>query len=150
MNWLPSAVWLALLILFGVAEAATVALVSIWFAAGALVALLATIVTDNIWTQIFLFVLVSAVTMAVVRPLAKRYVFPHRVPTNADRVIGREGIITQAVDNLASAGVVVVAGMAWTARSETGAGIPEGTPVTVKRIEGVKLYVAPSQERKES
>ena len=149
MSWLPSAVWLGLLILFAVAEAATVALVSIWFAAGAMVALLATIVTDDIWIQIFLFVIVSAVTMAVVRPLAKKHVFPHRVPTNADRVIGREGVITQAVDNLASAGVVVVAGMAWTARSDSGAGIPEGTVVTVKRIEGVKLFVAPVPERKE-
>ncbi|MDE6107816.1 MAG: NfeD family protein [Oscillospiraceae bacterium] len=149
MNWIPSVIWLGLLILFAAAEAATVALVSVWFAAGALVALLATIVTDNIWTQILLFVLVSAITMAVVRPLARKYVFPHRVPTNADRVIGREGVITQAVDNLSSAGVVVVAGMAWTARSDSGAAIPEGTVVTVKRIEGVKLYVAPAQERKE-
>lgn len=149
MNWIPSAIWLGLLILFAVAEAATVALVSVWFAAGALVALLATIVTDNIWTQILLFVVVSAITMAVIRPLAKKHVFPHRVPTNADRVIGREGVITQAVDNLSSAGVAVVAGMAWTARSDSGAGIPEGTVVTVKRIEGVKLYVAPVQERKE-
>ena len=149
MSWLPSAVWLGLLILFAVAEAATVALVSIWFAAGAMVALLTTIVTDDIWIQILVFVIVSAVTMAVVRPLAKKHVFPHRVPTNADRVIGREGVITQAVDNLTSSGVVVVAGMAWTARSDSGAGIPEGTVVTVKRIEGVKLFVAPVQERKE-
>ena len=149
MSWLPSAVWLGLLILFAVAEAATVALVSIWFAAGAMVALLATIVTDDIWIQIFLFVIVSAVTMAVVRPLAKKHVVPHRVPTNADRVIGREGVITQAVDNLTASGVVVVAGMAWTARSDSGAGIPEGTVVTVRRIEGVTLYVAPVPDRKE-
>ena len=149
MSWLPSAIWLGLLILFAVVEGATVALVSIWFAAGAMAALLATIVTDDVWIQIFLFVLVSAVTMAIVRPLAKKHVFPHRVPTNADRVIGREGVITQAVDNLTSTGVVVVAGMAWTARSDSGAGIPEGTVVTVKRIEGVKLYVAPVSERKE-
>ena len=149
MNWIPSAVWLGLLILFAVAEAVTVALVSIWFAAGAMVALLATIFTDHIWTQILLFVIVSAVTMAVVRPLAKKYVFPHRVPTNADRVIGREGVISETVDNLSSAGVVIVAGMAWTARSDSGETIPKGTVVTVKRIDGVKLYVAPVQERKE-
>ena len=146
MNWIPSAIWLALLIFFVVAEAVTIALVSVWFAAGALVALLATIVTDNIWTQILLFVIVSAVTMAVVRPLAKKYVFPHRVPTNADRVIGREGVISETVDNLNSTGAVVVAGMAWTARSDSNPVIPEGTAVTVKRIEGVKLYVAPAQQ----
>lgn len=149
MDWIPSAIWLVLLILFAVAEAATVALVSIWFAAGALMALLTTIVTDDIWIQILVFVVVSAVAMAVVRPLAKKHVFPHRVPTNADRVIGRQGVITEAVDNVASSGVVVVAGMAWTARSDSGAGIPEGTVVTVKRIEGVKLFVAPAEKRKE-
>ena len=145
MDWIPSAVWLALLLFFAVAEAATIALVSIWFAAGALAALLATIFTNDIWIQILLFVVVSAVTMAVVRPLARKYVLPHRVPTNADRVIGREGVITQAVDNLAPAGGVVVAGMAWTARSDSGENIPEGTVVTVKRIEGVKLFVAPAK-----
>ncbi len=145
MDWIPSAVWLALLLFFAVAEAATIALVSIWFAAGALAALLATIFTNDIWIQILLFVVVSAVTMAVVRPLARKYVLPHRVPTNADRVIGREGVITQAVDNLAPAGVVVVAGMAWTARSDSGENIPEGTVVTVRRIEGVKLFVAPAK-----
>ena len=145
MDWITSAVWLALLLFFAVAEAATIALVSIWFAAGALAALLATIFTNDIWIQILLFVVVSAVTMAVVRPLARKYVLPHRVPTNADRVIGREGVITQAVDNLAPAGVVVVAGMAWTARSDSGENIPEGTVVTVKRIEGVKLFVAPAK-----
>ena len=145
MDWIPSAVWLALLLFFAGAEAATIALVSIWFAAGALAALLATIFTNDIWIQILLFVVVSAVTMAVVRPLARKYVLPHRVPTNADRVIGREGVITQAVDNLAPAGVVVVAGMAWTARSDSGENIPEGTVVTVRRIEGVKLFVAPAK-----
>ena len=145
MDCIPSAVWLALLLFFAVAEAATIALVSIWFAAGALAALLATIFTNDIWIQILLFVVVSAVTMAVVRPLARKYVLPHRVPTNADRVIGREGVITQAVDNLAPAGVVVVAGMAWTARSDSGENIPEGTVVTVRRIEGVKLFVAPAK-----
>lgn len=145
MDWIPSAVWLALLLFFAVAEAATIALVSIWFAAGALAALLATIFTNDIWIQILLFVVVSAVTMAVVRPLARKYVLPHRVPTNADQVIGREGVITQAVDNLAPAGVVVVAGMAWTARSDSGENIPEGTVVTVRRIEGVKLFVAPAK-----
>lgn len=145
MEWIPSVVWLVLLVLFAIAEAATVALVSIWFAAGALAALLCSIITGDIWIQIFVFVVVSAITLAVVRPLARKHIFPHRVPTNADRVIGREGVITQDVDNVASTGAVIIGGMAWTARSETGSAIPEGTVVTVKRIEGVKLYVAPAQ-----
>lgn len=145
MPWLPSVVWLGLLLLFAGVEAASVSLVSIWFAAGALCALLCSLVTTDIWIQIPVFVLVSAAALAVVRPLARKRILPHRVPTNADRVIGREGVITQAVDNIAATGAVVIGGMAWTARSENGSPIPEGTVVTVKRIEGVKLYVAPTQ-----
>lgn len=145
MDWLPSVIWLALLVLFSAAEAATTALVSIWFAAGALCALLCSLVTANIWIQILVFVVVSAIALAVVRPLARKHIFPHRVPTNADRVIGREGVVSQAVDNIAATGAVVIGGMAWSARSETGEPIPEETVVTVQRIEGVKLFVSPTQ-----
>ena len=137
--------WLAAFIVFAAGEAVTVGLVSVWFAAGALVALLGTFFTSNIWIQIFLFLLVSCVTMAVLRPLARKYVLPTVVPTNADRVIGREAVVTEAIDNLNGKGVVVVFGVAWTARSEDGAPIPEAATVVVKRIEGVKLFV----ERKE-
>ena len=146
MPWLPSVVWLALLVAFAVAEAVTVGLVSVWFAAGALVALLSTFFTANIWFQIFLFLLVSAVAMAVLRPLARKYVLPTVVPTNADRVIGRQAVVTEAIDNLNGKGAVVVFGVAWTARSEDGSPIPEGTTVTVKRIEGVKLFVTPEAQ----
>ena len=141
MPWLPSVVWLALLVFFAIAEAVTIGLVSVWFAAGALVALLSTFFTANIWFQIFLFLAVSAVAMAVLRPLARKYVLPTVVPTNADRVIGRQAVVTEAIDNLNGKGVVVVFGVAWTARSEDGGPIPEGTTVVVKRIEGVKLFV---------
>lgn len=143
MPWLPSVVWLVLLVAFAIAEAATVGLVSIWFAAGALVALLSTFFTANIWVQIFLFLLVSSVTMAVLRPLARKYVLPTVVPTNADRVIGRQAVVTEEIDNLRGTGAVVVFGVAWTARSEEGSPIPQGTTVTVNRIEGVKLFVTP-------
>ena len=143
MPWLASVVWLVLLILFAVVEALTVGLVSVWFAAGALVALLSTYFTGNVWVQIVLFLLVSIATMAVLRPLARKYVLPTVVPTNADRVIGQEAVVTEGIDNLTGKGAVVVFGVAWTARSEDGSPIPEGTRVTVKRIEGVKLFVSP-------
>ncbi len=147
MPWLPSVVWLCLLVFFAITEAVTVGLVSVWFAAGALVALLGTFFTSNIWIQIFLFLLVSCVTMAVLRPLARKYVLPTVVPTNADRVIGRQAVVTEAIDNLNGKGAVVVFGVAWTARSEDGTPIAEGTTVTVNRIEGVKLFVSPAPQR---
>lgn len=147
MPWLPSVVWLCLLVFFAITEAVTVGLVSVWFAAGALVALLGTFFTSNIWIQIFLFLLVSCVTMAVLRPLARKYVLPTVVPTNADRVIGRQAVVTEAIDNLNGKGAVVVFGVAWTARSEDGTPIAEGTTVTVNRIEGVKLFVSSAPQR---
>ncbi len=143
MPWLPSVVWLALLILFAVVEAATVGLVSAWFAAGALVALLSTFFTNNIWLQAGIFLVVSAVALALVRPLVWKYVSPQRVATNADRAIGREGVVTQDIDNLSASGTVTILGMTWTARSTDGEAIPAGSTVTVDRIEGVKLFVSP-------
>lgn len=141
MPWLPSVVWLVLLVVFVIVEAVTVGLASVWFAAGALVALLATFFTDNIWLQIFLFVLVSAVTLAALRPLAKKYVSPQHVATNADRVIGMDAVVVEDIDDLAAAGAVKVMGTVWTARSSSGAPIPAGSTVTVDRIDGVKLFV---------
>ena len=142
MPWLPSAVWLALLVVFGLVEAATVGLVSIWFAAGSLAALLSTIFTDNIWVQIAIFLAISAAALAVVRRLARKYLTPRQVATNADRVIGREAVVTEEIDNLKGCGAVSVGGVTWTARSDSGEIIPAGETVKALRIEGVKLFVA--------
>lgn len=143
MPWLSSVVWLALLVVFGLAEAATVGLVSIWFAAGALAALLSTFFTDSVWVQTAVFLVVSAAALAGVRPLARKYLTPRQVATNADRVIGREAVVTEEIDNLRGCGAVSVGGVVWTARSDSGDIIPAGETVQALRIEGVKLFVAP-------
>lgn len=152
MPWLPSAIWLVLLVAFAVVEALTVGLVSVWFAAGALAALLCSFFTGNIWIQISLFLAVSLVALAILRPLARKYVLPTVVPTNADRVIGRQAVVTEEIDNRAETGAVKVLGTVWTARSTAGETIPSGRSVTVDRIEGVKLFVTstvPAQTEKE-
>lgn len=150
MSWLPSAVWLVLLIVFGIAEAATVGLVSIWFAAGSLLALLAAVLGAPVPVQVLIFVAGSLVTLVIIRPLAGKYINGRRVPTNADRVIGQEAVVTEAIDNLHAQGQVKVAGAPWTARSDDDAPISAGTTVRVLRIEGVKLYVAPIHAAKET
>jgi len=135
-------VWLVLLVVFAIVEAVTVGLASVWFAAGALVALLATFFTDNIWIQIFLFVAVSAAALAALRPLAKKYVTPKQVATNADRVIGREAVVTEDIDNLKATGAVKIFGVLWSARGAEDTPIPAGSTVIVKEIDGVKLIVS--------
>ena len=143
---IPSICWLAALIVLILVEATTVGLVSLWFALGALAALLTSFWVNSIWVQLGVFLAVSLVTLLVIRPLARRYITPRQVATNADRAVGAEGIVTQAIDNLKASGQVSVQGSVWTARAQGDVFIPAGTTVKVLRIEGVKLIVSPVRE----
>ena len=134
-------VWLVLLLLFAASEAATVGLTTIWFAAGALAALIVALLGGPLWIQITLFLAVSLLCLLAVRPLAKRHLNSQAEPTNADRVIGAEAQVTEDIDNIHGKGAVVIRGITWTARSEDGTIIPAGTMVKVLRIEGVKVFV---------
>ena len=143
---IDSIVWLVLLIVFAVGEAATVGLTSIWFAAGALGALITSTLTENLLIQIIVFLALSLVTLLLVRPLARKYFIPRRVATNADRILGQEGIVTEDIDNLEAKGQVKVSGTVWSARSQRDeVPIPAGTRVRILRIEGVKVFVAPAE-----
>lgn len=133
--------WVAAIVLFGIVEAATAALVSIWFVVGAVVALIAAILGVGIWVQITVFVLASAVALALTRPLMKKLVDTKAVPTNADRVLGVVCKVTEPIDNENSTGAVYVDGKTWSARSVDGSVVSVGTQVTVESMEGVKLFV---------
>ena len=135
-------IWLIAAVFFALFEAVTVQLVSIWFAAGSLAGMIAAALGGPLWLQLVLFCAVSLVVLAVARPLAKKYLTPRQTATNADRVIGMTGIVTQTVDTLHGTGQVSVGGSVWTARTDSDP-IPQGQRVTVLRIEGVKLFVAP-------
>lgn len=136
-------IWLILLIVFAASEAATVGLTSIWFAAGALTALIAALLGGPLWVQITLFLAVCLLCLAAVRPLAKRLLNSRVEPTNADRVIGAQAQVTEDIDNIHGRGAVVIRGMTWSARSQDGGPISAGTMVKVLRIEGVKVFVEP-------
>lgn len=143
MYW-AAMIWLVLLVLFVIAEAATVTLVSLWFAVGALVAMAAALLGASAWIQVGVFALVSLVLLLLLRPLVRRYITPKLTATNADSVIGTVGLVTVAIDNTAGTGQVKLGGLYWTARSTTGAPIPLDTQVRVDRISGVKVYVTPA------
>ena len=134
-------IWLVVVLLFTAGEAVTVGLTSIWFSAGALAALIAALLGAPLWAQIVLFLVVSAVCLLAVRPLARKHLNNRVEPTNADRVIGAEARVTEEINDLAATGAVSVGGVVWTARSGNDAVIPVGTLVRVLRIEGVKVYV---------
>ena len=127
-------VWVAVMALAAFIEAATPMLVSIWFSVGALAAMLAAYFGASLTVQLLLFVFVSIAALVGLRPLARRFIDPHIVPTNADRLLGGEAQVTETIDNDRAAGAVYIDGKTWTARSEDGGVIPAGEQVEVVRM----------------
>lgn len=134
-------VWLIAAVILGVAEALTVTLISIWFAIGALAAIIPAFFGVPIWGQILVFLAVSALSFAFTKKFFKDIVKVKKQPTNSDSLIGNNGIVTAEINNLEGAGKVFISGLTWSAKSENGEDIPEGAVVTVKKIEGATLVV---------
>ena len=125
--------WLVVLIVSIGVEVATLGLTSIWFAGGAVVAVIAAALQAPIWLQILLF---------FTRPVAVRYFNKDRVRTNVESMIGRQAIVTSEIDNLQGIGQVTVGGQEWSARTEKdGLNLQPGTVVDIMAVSGVKLIV---------
>ena len=142
MNW-AAIIWLVLMVLFLLAEASTVTMVSLWFAAGSLAAVLISLLHGPVWLQMLMFLAVSAVLLTALRPLVRKHFTPKLTKTNVDALVGTTGLVTVAIDNVSAVGQVKLGAMHWTARSASGEKISEGTLVRVERIEGVKAIVSP-------
>lgn len=139
--------WFAVLILCAVIEGLTVGLTSIWFCAGALGALICVGAGLGFWPSFWVFVAVSVLCLILVRPLARKHLNSRTQATNADRILGGEGLVTEDIDDLKGTGYVTVRGQAWMARTGTeGLVIPKGARVRILRIEGVKVYVEPAED----
>ena len=136
-------VWFVLLVLFIGVEAATVTMVSAWFAIGALAALIAELVGATLWVQIVVFIGVSGVSLWLLRPLSRKYFTPRLTPTNVDALEGKICPVVADIDNLTGVGQVKIGDVEWSARSTSGEPIPAGTQVKIDRVEGVKAYVTP-------
>ena len=139
MLWL----WGGVAVVTLVAEIATTALVSIWFTIGAVGALIAAAAGVSPLAQLLIFLLLSIVSLLLIRPLTRRLVGTRVIPTNTDRLLGMEAKVTEGIDNDNAAGAVYVDGKTWTARSANGHPIATGELVEVAAIEGVKLIVRP-------
>ena len=135
-----SVLWLIAMIVLLIIEAVVPGLISIWFALGALAALVAALFHAPFWLQVVWFLVVSILTLLLTRPFVKKYVNNRVTPTNADMVIGKEAVVTEAIDNLQEKGAVRLDGKIWTARmADENAGAEVGETVRILRIEGVKL-----------
>lgn len=136
-------IWLGVTLSAIVVEICTTALVSVWFAIGALAAMVAAALGASMSLQFSVFLALSILILALARPLAKRFLAPHVVPTNADRVLGMTAQVTETIENRYGQGAVYVDGKTWSARSADGERIPQGQQVEVTAMEGVKLIVRP-------
>jgi len=134
-------VWLGVIVVALLVEACTMSMVSVWCAAGALVTVFAAYFGMSLQMQLLLFVSLSIAGAAIARPLARQYVDPYKVPTNADRLLGMEARVTEDIDNARPSGTVYVDGKTWTARSADGETIPAGETVEIQWMEGVKVIV---------
>lgn len=133
--------WLVILaVLLGI-EIATLGLTTIWFAGGALIAFLLSLVGAPLWSQIAVFFVVSVVLLIFTRPLALKYMNKSATKTNVDSIPGQTGIVTHTINNLKAEGQVMIQGMEWSARSKDESVIEEGKVVKVAAVEGVKLIV---------
>ena len=140
-----TALWIAAIVVFGVVEAVTAGLVSIWFVLGGVAGLIAAVCSAPIWLQVALFFAVSIAALAFTRPLVVKLMKKDIKPTNADRVLGAVGRVTERIDNALPSGAVYIDGKTWTARSADGEVIEPDAAVRILRMEGVKLIVQKEQ-----
>ena len=137
-----SVIWLVAMVILLVVEAMVPGLISIWFAIGALAALISALFHAPVWLQLVWFFAISILTLVLTRPFVKKYVNSRVTPTNADVVIGKDAVVTERIDNLHAQGAVMLDGKVWTARTEKEqVTVEAGETVRVLRIEGVKLIV---------
>lgn len=135
-------VWLVVLIVTIAIEVGTLGLTSIWFAGGALAALIVAVFSLPVWLQILIFFVVSLLLLVFTRPIAVKYFNKDRVRTNVESMVGRQAIVISEIDNLQGIGQVTVGGQEWSARSEDDkVNMAVGTVVVVVAVSGVKLIV---------
>ena len=145
MNW-EAIFWLVAMVVFMAAEAMTVTLVSVWFAAGALGAIIVALLGGGLALQVTVFLALAVVLLLGLRGVVRQHITPRITKTNIDSVIGATGIVITPVNNIAALGQVQVNGVEWSARSTTGSHIPAGALVKVDKIEGVKVFVSLAEE----
>lgn len=133
--------WLLMIVVFGILEAATVQFVCIWFAGGALCAFLAALFGANEAWQSIIFVLASAILLIFTRPIVRKLTKNVGTPTNADSLIGKKAIITKEPDSFGEGGEAKIGGNFWSVKIAEGEAPAKDDVVTVEKIEGVKLVV---------
>lgn len=135
MDWI---FWLVLVIVLTIVELATVNLLSVWFVISGIVAMILSFFIDDVAIVSTVFAVLGILLLFTTRPLLKKYLPTQRARTNADRIIGMHGVVTEEIKKNV-VGEVKVDGKKWSAISNTK--LPVGTDVIIEAIDGVKVVV---------
>ncbi len=133
--------WIVVFAAAVILEAATFALVSIWFAAGALGALIAASLGADLTVQLVIFTLIAGVLLVFTRPLIKKLLPNKHIPTNSELEIGKIGVVIETINENTGQGRVRLSGIDWAAVSSDGSSISEGESVIIKEIRSSKVVV---------
>jgi len=134
-------IWLAIFVILLIIEGLGPGLICIWFAFGAIVSFIFSLFNASLVAQIIAFIVSSALFVVLLRPIAVRYINQRRVATNADAVIGHEGVVIEEINGTLGKGQVKIMGQVWTAKSDSDDILPVDSLVKVLRIEGAKVIV---------
>ncbi len=133
-------VWLVIAGLFFIGEIITVGFLVFWFGVGALIAMIVSFFTSNIIIQTSIFVISSAILLFTTKPFVKKFVDIKPTKTNAFSIIGQKALVIKEISSH-SVGQIKINGEVWSAESEDGKLISEGSEVEILEIKGVKTIV---------
>ncbi len=136
-------VWTALFAIFVIVELANNALLTIWFAIGALLSAITAFIGLGVPIQIGVFLSASIILLAFTRPMAKKMLDKNKdsTKTNVDSLLGKKAVVVKRISEH-EYGQVQVKGQTWTASiTDTSGPIEVGESVTIESVSGVKLIV---------
>lgn len=134
-------IWLIVMIICLVIEAITLGLTTIWFAAGAFIAMLLSFIGLSIGIQIASFLIISVASIIFIYPTIKNKLRYGTEKTNYETLINKVGIVIEEINNMENTGQVKINGQIWSAKEMNNNIIEKNKEVLVKEIKGVKLIV---------
>lgn len=135
-------IWIILAGIFFIMEIATVGFLVFWFGIGALIAMVASFFTSNVYLQTLIFVISSTILLFFTRPLVNKFSSKEKsIQTNAYSIVGKRGIVIKQIDPTSGKGQVKIGTEIWSAKSKDNQKIEEGQEVEILEIDGVKAVV---------
>lgn len=141
-------IWLVIFVSMLVVESLGPTLVSIWFALGALIALIISFIPGVAWwIELIVFVVVSATALLALRPVFKHLLKRNIFKSNVDSMQGKRGYVSEDITYLVP-GAVKLGDVKWSAvPQDKNTVYSKGEVVEVVAVNGNKLIVKKVEEK---